>query len=148
MIKTRHLSLLDYLEILQKEYFICEIRSRFYHNPKDKQYYKRVSEGKKAKITKIGSDNNIPNIFTNDNLFSKIKDKVYPVNGLPQFEMTQLDIEHYYSIGSDVRCLVDDSESAYGKVVKNLIKSQKILVKFKYSDEEKYVTYQHATRIF
>ena len=48
--KTRNLSVAEYFDVIQREYYIAEFRRKIYYSPKDKRYYGRVMEHKKVKI--------------------------------------------------------------------------------------------------
>lgn len=128
MNKTRNLSLLDYLHILQKEYFLCDSRSKFYYNPNDKRYYGRVAGHKREKILKIQKDNTIKTIFNDESIFSKIKAETLRPNGLP-IESNQKDIEHYYSRASDVKCFIGENDFVLGKIVSHDLEHNTVLVK-------------------
>lgn len=138
MTNKKNLSLLDYLEALQKEYFISESRSKFYYNPKNRQYYNKVCGFKKEKILKIQNENNIPTIFSSESEYKRIKELTLTPKGLPidmdPYDYT--DVENYYSKGSDVKCFTGDNEFSLGKIVNFNKDSNIILVKLLPSGKE------------
>lgn len=146
MNKTRNLSLLDYLAALQKEYFLCDTRSKFYYNPNDKRYHKRVAEHKRDKILKIQNDNGIKTIFNDDTVFRKMKSITLKPNGIP-LEPTDKDIEHYYSKGSDVKCFTSKDDFILGKIVKHDLEHNTVLVKTSNDGSIKEFSFVNSWRI-
>ena len=53
--KTRHLSTYEYLQVLQIEYIVAELRKKIYVKKKDKDFYRRVLEGIEKKIKDIST---------------------------------------------------------------------------------------------
>lgn len=116
MVKERNLSTLDYYDLMQKEYIIAEIRRKIYFSPKDKKYYQKVLDYKKNVIEEISVRNSLNSIFNDEILMKKYRDMIYPIKGLPRFELTLLDKVNYYSLDSDVRVDLND-KSLLGKIV-------------------------------
>jgi hypothetical protein len=147
MNQKRNLSLLDYLYILQREYFLSDTRSKFYYNPNDKRFYKRVAGHKRDKILKIQQDNGLKTIFNDEALYSKIKSETLKPNGLPIDDLTDKDIEHYYSNGSDIKCFVSESEFVLGKIIQHDLKHNTILVKLSNGGGDKEFSCSNSVRI-
>jgi hypothetical protein len=82
--KHRDIPIYQLLEVLQKEYIICEIRAKIYPT-NHKEYWKELMDRKKAKILDISKKNSLPNIFDS----TKIKESFYqmcvPTFGMPFF---------------------------------------------------------------
>jgi len=70
---NKNLSKLDYMEVLQQEYFAAEIRSKIHHKKNSKNYWKRVMAGKKTKIKSIADELEIPSIFDDNEYFQEVK---------------------------------------------------------------------------
>ena len=83
MSKSRNISVGDYLNRLQVEYLIYEMRSKIYPGNEDKEKFKQIMNYKRIKIEDISEKNELDSIFTStllkknliDNLF---KDKFVP----------------------------------------------------------------------
>jgi hypothetical protein len=100
MKKSRDISILDFLENLQLEYLLYELRSKIYPKKDDKQKYKEIMQFKEDKIFDICSKNNLRNIFNDGEILQEIESKFYNEFGNPK-EMTNRDKYFYYLIGSD-----------------------------------------------
>lgn len=100
MKKSRDISILDFLENLQLEYLLYELRSKIYPKKDDKQKYKEIMQFKEDKIFDICSKNNLRNIFNDGEILQEIESKFYNEFGNPN-EMTNRDKYFYYLIGSD-----------------------------------------------
>ena len=117
--KDKNQSILEFFEALQIEYFICEIRRKIYQTQKDKDYYKKVMQYKRSKIEDLATRNNIPSIFSNENIRNEYIKRTYPSQGLPEFikcyKNTKLSIWtendncNYYSIGKDVKIVIEEN---------------------------------------
>ena len=97
--EQKSLSVVDYYNILQREYLIAEFRSKIYVAPNDKRYYRRVMRHKREKIEDIAQRNNLDSIFTNETLARECRDSLFS-HGKPLFEMTFKDKECYFTIGN------------------------------------------------
>ena len=145
--KDRDLSKLDFLDNLQLEYFINEIRSRIYPSPNDKRYYKKVMNFKKEKIIDVAAENSLDCIFTSDDLHAEVKSLVYPENGFPHFKsVSEQDIDFYYLEGSDVRVKIEENNRV-GKIEKGNLKKKIIYVKLRGEKETKQFSAEVVTRI-
>jgi hypothetical protein len=116
--KTRNLSTYEYLEILQVEYIVAELRRKIYVKKKDKTYYSRVLEGKERKIKDICQRNSLPSVFEDSGIKSETYPIVYPTFGYPDFhykndeqimEFKAKDFYYYYHKGSDFRVNLNGS---------------------------------------
>ena len=99
--KTRNLSVAEYFDVIQREYYIAEFRRKIYYSPKDKRYYGRVMEHKKAKIEDIAKRNHLNSIFNSESKARQIRGSVFDELGRPCFEMTPEDRNNYYSRGNE-----------------------------------------------
>lgn len=128
--KNRDIPITEYLDILQKEFLVAEIRHKIYPKISDKTFWGKVMEGKKRKIEDICHRNRIENIFNSETEKRRICDLIYNQVGLPNFlykdenqrigngdfpGLEETDIANYYSLNSEVR--VDfDGERLFGKI--------------------------------
>ena len=101
MEKTRNLSVAEYYEIIQKEYLIAEFRKKIYYSPKDKNYYQRVMSHKEEKIRDISERNRLDSIFTSQSMLSDMRNELFDNNGRPKFDMSETDVQNYYSVGNE-----------------------------------------------
>ena len=95
--KTRNLSVAEYFDVIQKEYYIAEFRKKIYYNPKDKRYYGRVMDHKKQKIEDIASRNH----FNDEEKAVAMRNSLFDELGRPKFEMSETDLNNYYSKGNE-----------------------------------------------
>jgi hypothetical protein len=116
--KSRHLSIFDYYKILQLEYIVAELRTKFYPKIGDKEFWKKVYNNKKVTIEDISLRNKVnnqplPSIFTDEEMFNSYKEEILGSGGYPKFiyknsdnEISQgyLDSQYYYAKGVDVVC--------------------------------------------
>ncbi len=132
MKKSRHLSIYDFLEILQLEYLTAELRKKIYRKEDDTAYYTKVMKFKKQKILDIAKRNSLPCLFDSEETKYKMYDKIYNKKGYPSFvyrnEEDQLtnelkDKRHYYAKGSEVKVTCENNEIIIGEIYKvNLTK--------------------------
>jgi len=110
--KSRDLSNYQFLEILQTEWLVADLRAKIYFRHKDKEYWKKVKEGKRVKIEDISERNNLPSIFTDEGLRKDFEKKVYNLTSIPNFiyrneedrqEQEYYDLMYYFNKNSDVR---------------------------------------------
>ena len=99
--KTRNLSVAEYFDVIQREYYIAEFRRKIYYSPKDKRYYGRVMEHKRAKIEDIATRNHLDSIFNSKSKATEIRSKLFDEHGRPRFEMTHDDKSNYFSAGNE-----------------------------------------------
>lgn len=100
-VKTRNLSVAEYFDVIQKEYYIAEFRKKIYYNPKDKRYYGRVMDHKKQKIEDIASRNHLKSIFNDEEKAVAMRNSLFDELGRPKFEMSETDLNNYYSKGNE-----------------------------------------------
>jgi len=100
--KTRHLSLLEFLECLIREYMVADLRRKIYPKRSDKLYWGKVCEWKEDKIKDITERNNMPNIFDDKDTQKKYRDLYYPKNKAPLLLLCKKDLVHYYYTDTDV----------------------------------------------
>lgn len=99
--KNRELSAAEYFIQIQKEYLIALFRSKIYFSPKNKRYWKKVSEYKAEKINKIAARNRLNSILNNEQKLSEFRSRLFDKNGKPRFEMTDDDVKNYYTAGNE-----------------------------------------------
>lgn len=118
----RELSLLDFLDQLQEEYVIAELRSKIYKKEKDKRFWKeKVMEGKRQKIADINERNpEAITIFTSEKEMERIKSMVYRPWGIAKFnyrddeqrkELEIKDLLNYFSYNMDFLVRTGANES-------------------------------------
>lgn len=110
--KSRHLSIYQFFETLQLEWLIADLRFRISIKAKDKEYWKKVKEGKQLTIEGIADRNSLPTIFTDSDLKADLEKRIYGSGNYPDFHYKdesnkQLqgywDLLHYYRPGTEVR---------------------------------------------
>lgn len=152
--QERSLSVLEYLEVLQREYLVADLRRRIYPKPKDKNYFTRVMDRKRKRIEDIASRNKIPTIFSSDQEMDRVREDVYGPNGYPQFtyrdleeeqELKYKDFKYYYRTNSDVRIQVDD-QVLIGKLI-DFVDENIVEVKVRKEENSRNVALEHITRI-
>ena len=83
--KTRDISIYTFFEKLQEEWVVAELRYKIYPKKKDREFWKKVMEGKKEKINNIADRNAIPSIFSNNEIKQVLYQRIYTEGGLPNF---------------------------------------------------------------
>jgi len=115
MRKSRDLPTLEFLKVLQNEFIIAEFRSKIHFASKD--YYRRVMDGKRAKIEDISLKNNLPNIFNDNSLKEEFYKRFYPEWGMPLFEGTDSkDFFLYFRANSPVQFKNENGEAEIGLI--------------------------------
>lgn len=146
--KDRDLSIMDFFDNLQEEYYINELRSRIYPSPIDKKYYKKVMGFKKEKIEDIAHKNSINCIFSSEELAEKFRKRVYPQGNILNFRgIIQQDIDFYYMEEADVRVKIDENNEI-GKIKDRNLEKNIIYVKLRGAQETKPYVIGCITRIF
>jgi hypothetical protein len=116
-VKTRHLSLCQYLKRLQLEYIVAELRKKIYPLKGDQLFYENLMVQKRKTIEDISKRNYLPNIFNDDNLRQELYDTIHPEFGFPLFlyrdeshriKYEPLDKKYYYYQNTEFRVLVKD----------------------------------------
>lgn len=124
IVKDRHQSKLDYLDSLQKEYFVNDIKSKIYPKANDRNYYKKVKGYKKDKILNLAFNmGGVVNIFDDEEEFERYKSSIYPKDNLPQFELTDIELDYYYSENSEIKVDSDNKYKIGILISKNLEKN-------------------------
>jgi hypothetical protein len=134
-IKTRHISLIDFFNELQREYFCAELRSKIYTKQADKDYWRTIMKHKKNKIEDIALRNKLNSIFSDKSEYVKVFDKVLTF-GIPNFsyrdsyhekKLSSRDIYFYFQPGSDIKIIINNSIEL-GKLINYDIKSMMAIV--------------------
>ena len=153
--KTRNLSTYDYLQILQVEYIVAELRKKVYVKKKDKDFYKRVLDGKEKKIKDICLRNSLPSIFEDSRVKSECYSHVYPTVGYPDFhykndeqvqEFKAKDFYYYFYKGADFR-LIEEGVTKVGTLVSVDEENQIAYIKLKGEELERPFTTESVARI-
>lgn len=146
-VKTKHQSKIDYLDSLQKEFFINLIKSKIYPKHNDRKYYKRVMEHKKDKILNLSFNmGGVSNIFDNEEDYERYKYLMFPKDNLPNFDLTEDEIEYYYAIDSEIKVNVDGVYKVGVMISKNIEKNI-CTVKLRGDSSEKIVSLNFVSRI-
>lgn len=140
--KTRNLTLSEFLIQLQLEYIVVELRRKIYTRIKDKKYYEKVMNYKAMKIKDISERNSLQSIFTNNEVKKKLYKKIYIDDNYPNFLYSgeadkrkhfENDRLNYYSEGAEVKFLLNNetiigtlTEIDYVKEVADIISSNGI----------------------
>ena len=114
---TTHLSTYEYLQVLQLEYVVTELRKKVYIKRKDREFFKRVLVGKEKKIKDICLRNSLPSLFEDEDTKRRCYQEVYGEFGYPNFhyknheqveEFRVKDFYYYYSKDSDFKVKFND----------------------------------------
>lgn len=143
--KSRNIPISEYLEELQLEYFTNELKSKIYTKRKDREFYKRVAGHKRLKIEDICKRNSLPSIFTDGQVNSDIRKRVYLEVGPPSF-LKDEELSMYYRIGEPVKIVLEDKVSI--GVVKGNLNSNVISVQVKGENSQFFAPIKRVTRIF
>ena len=155
MKKTRHLTTYEFLDILQVEFVVTELRRKIYTKKKDKTFFTKVLSKKREKIEDISSRNNLPSIFDDEYTKELYYSKVYTIFGLPDFHYTtdeqvqeykNKDIYYYYTLGSQFR-VVDSNPIMVGVLKQVNLDNNTCTLKIKGSPETKTLHLENISRI-
>ncbi len=155
MEKTRDISIIQFFEVLQKEYIVAELRKKIYPKLNDKNYYSRLMSQKKVKIEDISSRNNLPNIFNDEYTKREYYSMVYNTQGIPTFiyrddaerrKLQGKDFEYYYSLNADVK-VVTQTQTVVGKIDDTDLEANVVYVKIKGSKQTVPCHTSNVTRI-
>lgn len=122
--KSRNISILDYLNTLQHEYFCAELRSKIFTRQSDKDYWRTIMQHKRTRIEDIAVRNKLRSIFSDNTEYQRIFDSVL-VFGIPKFsyrdfhqqkKLEKRDLYFYFQPGSDVKYINADKEKHVGKI--------------------------------
>ncbi len=147
MIKDRDQTVSQFLDSLQQEYFISEIRSKIYPKEKDKRYYKKLMKYKREKIEKIQSMHSLLTIFNSEELRNEYIHCIYPDVGLPKFDMNEQDIRNYFSNGSLVK-INENGTIKTGIIMSSDLKNNIIAVKLRGDSKSRPFICSQITRNF
>lgn len=123
---SRYLTPYQYFEVVQIEWIVAELRRKIYVKKEDREFWKKVAEGKRVTIENISQRNRLPNIFTDLDLLSSLERRIYREETYPLFiykdEETKLsqeylDLLYYYYPNTEVSFLHHSGEWYVGKVV-------------------------------
>lgn len=113
--KSRHQSIYEYLDSLQLEYVVADLRSKIYCRQTDKIFWSGIKEFKKQKINELSSRNLLPNIFNDRDILKGIEERVYVGLDYPNFfynpgdkgieKRRYWDLYNYYRENVEVRFL-------------------------------------------
>lgn len=155
--KTRDLSYFKFLDILQSEYILAELRKKIYPSLSDKNYYERVMKGKKEKIEDIAIRNSLKTIFNDKETKIKKYKEIYNDQGYPNFfyrnEEDRLNNEikdkrNYYMIGSEVKVFsINGGEEKIGKIDSISFKTMTAKIEFEDINEINIFDLNLVTRI-
>lgn len=154
-IKSRNQSPLEFYESLQLEYICAELRAKIYPKISDKNYWRRVQNGKKESIESFATRNNLPSIFDDSDLERDMKKIIYKEKGYPNFiykdeeqktNQEYRDKEYYYNVGAQVR-LEYFSEIKIATIIEYRPFSSNITLKIENVDENVVVKVSEVTRI-
>lgn len=143
----RFLSPIEFLDVLQTEYYVNYLKFRIYPKLNDRAYYKRVMGYKKEKIENITSRNELPSIFTDDAIDKQFRDKVFPKIGPPIQILEGKELGYYYYPGTDVRINTEEGQFI-GKVEEFDLDNSLVTVVLKGELVMKRFKMQAVTRIF
>ena len=124
-LKSRNLSFYQYLEQLQLEYIVAELRRKIYVSIKDHEFYRKVMEKKKRVIEDIALRNNLQTIFTDKWKREEKYREVYKHIGFPNFMyrdeneknlLYSKDLKFYYMINAEFRVSLPNGEEKIGKL--------------------------------
>ncbi len=150
--KSRNLSTLEYIKVLEVEWWINSLKRKIYPSKVDKGYYTRVTMFKKSRIIDMSDRNQIPHIFNDNDKMKELNKRLSPVGGCPEFEgRTDLDLINYYLPNSDVRCFYGFENRKplikVGKIISFDIKIHQVEVQVE-NEQAKFLTTSSVTRIF
>lgn len=142
--KDRNLSPIDYIKVLEVEWWICNLRRKIYPSITDKNFYNRVANLKRDRIKSMSERNEIESIFTDKEKMRALNKKFMKEGGIPIFEgMTESDLINYYSPNNDVRCFL-----GFGEDHKEIVMIGKILNFDKISRKVEVIFDKNETKIF
>jgi hypothetical protein len=153
--KTRHLSIYEFLEILQLEYLTVELRRKIYPKQKDKAYYTKVMLHKKQKIQDIAVRNVLPSLFTSPEIKQALYRRLFQEKGLPNFvyrdekdkqALHHLDVENYYAKGAEVKVFCEE-QIIIGEIYEVHLDKKVIFIKPRGSESLKPYSMDSVTRI-
>lgn len=153
--KSRDLSIIEYLERLQLEYVVAELRRKIYPKKRDKEYYERVMEGKREKIEDICTRNSLDSIFSDKDILSHYYKRVYGT-GRPDFtyrnekerlRLEEKDIENYYFIGESFKVKISENDYKIGELKSIDLENEVARLKLRYQENIVTASIDNISRI-
>ena len=141
----RHLSPYEYLKQLQYEYVCSNLRNRLYNREVDKNYWAKIAETKKKKISEIAERNSLPTIFDDEDMLKYYNELVYLGKPFPSFyyrneetkkRLIEWDHYHYYKINEYFRINLN-GEILVGQLIKYHVFDS--IAKFKIENTEEQI---------
>lgn len=150
--KTRHLSPLEYLKVLQEEWYVNDLRSKIAPNFRDRNFHRRVADLKAKRVQEMCERNKIPCIFATEQSLEEYK-KRFIVNhelGMPIFNgITELDVQNYFAPRTDVKFRLKDSEKIFlGKIISVNIPESNAIVEQENNKTQHQLGFHCMQRIF
>lgn len=120
------LGIRDYFDTLQKEWVVCKIRENTYSLQKDKDYYSKTAEKKRAKIESIATTSKFLSIFENKGYMMSVVEEILPEFGPPKYlypnedikrELCKKDLFSFFKDGVEVDVKSEDNIVLSCKIV-------------------------------
>lgn len=158
--KDKNLSPHDYLEVLQREYIVAELRKKIYPSKGDREFWIKIMGYKQEKIDDISVRNNLPTMFNNKKEKERLYRDVYNESGYPNFKyrdheriakddrlsLPESDFINYYLVDSEVK-VVEDDQVKIGFIKMVDLDSEVATIKFKNTGLTQEVNFQEITRV-
>lgn len=151
--KSRNLSILEYIRVLEIEWWVCNFRRKIYPNPKDKQHFTKVSHLKRLRIIEMSERNELPHIFDDNEMMKNLNKSLSSKGGCPDFpDKNEVDVYFYYLKDSEIRAFygfdgIGKPIIKIGKIVSFDIVCNKVEISLESGDCE-ILAIEHVTRIF
>lgn len=158
--KGRDQSTIDFLDSLQTEYVIFELRRKIYKKQKDKDFCDKSLKYKESAIKEISLRNpNLKTIFNDEPTKQALYSKIYGTKGYPRFDLIDYrsnermqefcskDKSNYYSEGSVVLVEVEEKQFKVGSLIKVFLTQGTCRVKLKGESEDRVSSLNCITRI-
>lgn len=153
------ISLVEFFEVVQKEYIVAELRSRIFPSEKDKNFWRKVMKDKEKKILDISDRNSLPNIIEDRETRKDFYKRVCGEYGYPNFiykddeqrlgsgfhpGLEELDFTYYYNLNAEVK-MGDNKLFKIGRIVEVLQDGIKIY--FEEEEKELFLSNEKAKKI-
>lgn len=148
--KTRNLSLADFLNQLEIEYLQADFRRAIHHSPKNKRHWKKVMEYKKEKIIDISRKCELDSIFDSLDKKREICELLFPNQKRIKFgfELSIEEMELYYSLQSSVKVEVEENTFRNGKIVEVDLNKKMASIVLKGSNQPTNHLFSKIIRVF
>lgn len=123
--KTRHISMLKFLDVLVFEFFQAKTRSSIYTKKSDKTYWLKVSDYKKEKILDISNRNRMGSIFSDETLYAKKYEEFFPEREMPLFLENDKDYSLYFNLMAEV--VVNHDNTVHAGIIESYTDDSKFL---------------------